>query len=450
MQTRLRYMSLAVFIFVSCVIAAAQSAPGLHEVTWYPLPADDTPAVTRPARHIVIPQLPEAPTIDGRVEAAEWSAAVVAENWHLSSGEAVAPLQTTAYLGIHGGRLYLGFRCEEPNTGAIRSEVTEDGGRVWTDDDIEVFIDGNRDCATFCQIIINSIGTVTTLGNNLDEWTPAIERATDVGESAWFAEISVPIESLGISASEIGLNLCRERYAGEGDVELSCWNPTGGSFTVPQRFGVATLPGQHLHLFHPGRGLVGENTATVMMQNPSEDTLHARVVLQWQQGKDAWSKVQSDDLTFEPGAKHSVSLSYTVVRVGEPVTLRLSAVDDSGETIFRCERQQPVSGGFSVSLGQHLFLPDEDEVYLRVNIDVSRKHAGRRDLLVALCSEPSGLPVFVETVDCILPGIVVAKMVFGDIPAGRYSLRAVLREHRGGISRVAEDREFMRMLPPVE
>ncbi|MFO7948485.1 MAG: hypothetical protein R6V19_16905, partial [Armatimonadota bacterium] len=196
-------------------------------------------------------------------------------------------------------------------------------------------------------------------------------------------------------------------------------------------------------------GLIGKNTATVMMQNPTEDTLHARVLLQWRQGDDPWTRVQSEKLTFAPGAKHSVSLSYTLARAGEPVTLRLSAVDDSGQTIFCCERQQPVSGGFEVALGQHLFMPEEDQVHVRVAIDVSRKFPGR-DLLIALCSEPSGTPVFTEAVDSIHAGIVVARMVFGDLPPGHYSLRAALREHGNGIHRVAEDGEFIRLLAPLE
>lgn len=397
-------------------------------------------------RTLVIPALPSAPALDGSLDDEAWSHAALADAWMVNTGEGPAPVQTAAWLGIHRDHLYVGVRAEEPNVEGIVARVTEDGGPVWNDDCIEMFIDGNLDLRSARQFVINSIGTVATLSRG-EDWRPEVARAAVVGEDAWSVEFALPISSLGLTGSEFGLNLCRERRAG-GDLHLSAWSPTGGGFLEPARFGLASLPGGYLRGFVAGSAMLGHNELALTVANPDDRERRLSAELTWWQGDGIALQRRLGPLTLAPGATREVTFGYDIQSIADPVELEVAVLDESGRALARRQATQQVAGVLEMELSSRVLRGGERRIALRGVISLQARMLERTTLVLALFDQRMRLLAREERAP--MDRIMRATVELPELAPGSYSLHLVLK-HGSGASerRIAEEKAELVVLPPA-
>ncbi len=418
------------------------------DVSWSSAPVRPEPAVDLSQRRTLeIPELAEAPEIDGALDDVAWQDAAETGPWMTNTGEAEAVVQTTAWLGVHGGQLYVAARAEEPNVDGIVANVTEDGGPAWGDDCIELFVDGNLDLSTVRQVIVNSIGTVTTAAFGVGEWNPAVRRAAHVGENAWFVEFALPLRSLGLAGTDFGLNICRERRAGDG-VELSCWSPTGGSFNQPARFGLASLPGGWLQPFSVGEAVLGQNELTVTLENTTDEPRSLRARLRWWQGNetDAQASVRGP-YTLQPGATREISFTYDVHRAGEPIELEVAVLDAAGGELAARRVTQPLVDVLALDVSRHVLRDTASRMALRGVVRAAQNVRDEAVAVLAIFDEQMWLRVR-EEIAPVEGEVMRAELRLPDLPPGEYSLHLVLKESAADdAARIAEEKVAVIVLP---
>ncbi|MGC8977615.1 MAG: sugar-binding protein [Candidatus Ratteibacteria bacterium] len=195
-------------------------------------------------------------------------------------GYAISKAQTDVYIFYDEENIYFIFRCEEPYIEKMKKEITQHDGKVWTDDDIEIFIDTNNDRKDYYQFLLNSIGTKAELYVKKENsqiipdfnYNPIWEARTYIEKGYWIAEICIPFKSLGLKKAPSegtvwGLNLGRERYA---DKELSTWSAVERGFQEPESFGeliFSKLPPFSIENISFGDYGLGENRAKIFLKN---------------------------------------------------------------------------------------------------------------------------------------------------------------------------------------
>jgi len=160
-----------------------------------------------------------SPVIDGKLNDNVWKNAVKSPPFLVltQTGKRVKPKEPTeAYLCTDGKNLLIGIKCYDSQIDKIRANVKEDGGPVWSDDSVEIFIDTNFDRKTYYHFAINSLGKIYVQNKEKNlPWKREIKVATDVNkkEKYWSVEVAIPLSSLDLSpltSTKWGINLGRE------------------------------------------------------------------------------------------------------------------------------------------------------------------------------------------------------------------------------------------------
>lgn len=427
--------------------AGAQVSTLIEDARWSPAAAETSVAVDLSQRKTLeVPELPAAPAIDGRLDDPAWQAAAQTDVWMVVTGETPAPVQTTAWVGVHQGTFYLGFRAEEPNPATIVASVTEPGGPVWNDDCIELFVDGNLDLQAARQLVVNSLGVVTALQQR-GEWAPEVLAAVQVGQDAWTGEVALSLADLGITGTEFGLNICRERRAG-GGLELSCWSPTGGAFNQPGRFGLAALPGGWLKGVGLGTAVLGQNELTATIANPTGAERRPRVRLVWWQGDGMPLERILGPFTLAAGASREVTIGYDVRSGVEPVGLEVSILDEVGRALATREATQEVTDALSLQVNRRVLREDERALTIRATLRLSAAWLERSRLVLAVFDEAMVLEAreVIATQDTVLR----AELELPPLEPGAHSLHLVLKAGEGDDApRIAEERVTLEVLPAL-
>ncbi len=298
------------------VVRTPASATGgelLAGLRWYDVTEQAPPQAGVRAQQVTIPVWDTAPALDGDLSDAEWSKAARLDPFVLMSGAGEPQMQTEVLLGADATHLYLGITCHEENMAHITARVSQDGGRVWEDDCVEVYIDDNLDQSSYRQVLANSLGTQSWNNSKDRSWRAASRVATKNHSDRWVVEWALPMADLGLTGQQFGLNVCRERRPMES-LELSCWSATGTGFAVPERFGLASLGQAWISHFTAPVAKLGTNTFSVTLQNSTDQprSLSAGLLTQW-------SRLQhlrylplgtARGIQIEPGGQRSFTFEY--------------------------------------------------------------------------------------------------------------------------------------------
>lgn len=445
-------MTLTLVAFVTALtgVVAQTDTPLVTSVRWSDIPTEATVSIDLSGRkRITIPELPVAPQLDGDLSDEAWQHAAQTDPWMVNTGAARAIVQTTAWLGVYGGRLFVGVRAEEPNVPGIVADVTEDGGPVWNDDCIELFVDGDLDLQTARQLVINSVGTVTLIDHAGGDWNTDVARAARVGEDAWFVELSIPLSALGLTGAEFGLNICRERRAG-GGTELSCWAPTGGSFHQPGKFGLASLPVGYLRRITVDTAQLGDNRLTVALQNPDDRRRDLRVRLTWWQGDGIGLERTVGPFALAPEEIREVSIDYVIERADVPVEMEVVVLDEQGHELARREISQAVRDVLAMTASRFVMAAGEKRMFVRARLTLNEDALERSRLVVALFRQPD--LALVGRSEFAPPGgrVMWAELRLPPLAPGTYSLHVVLKRNEGtDARRIAEEKTILHVLEPV-
>ncbi|MFC1582283.1 glycoside hydrolase domain-containing protein [Planctomycetota bacterium] len=185
----------------------------------------------------------EVPVIDGEFNDTAWKGVPVQSYFMNLARNKPAETQTEVRMVTDGKKLYLAFKCAEPNVAQLVADYMERDSGQWQDDSVEIFIDTNMDKDTYYQIIVNYLGGVQDgdkgTGSLGGVWDADIEVKTKKLRTEWVAEMAISLKSLGspavVAGSTWGLNLCRNRKPPLS--ETSSWTFVGASFHNPSGFG---------------------------------------------------------------------------------------------------------------------------------------------------------------------------------------------------------------------
>lgn len=170
-----------------------------------------------------------SPVIDGKLDDPAWQKASVSPPFLVTTvaGDRIQPREKTeSYLCCGDENLYIAFKCYDSHMDKLKATVKEDGGPVWADDCVEIFIDTAFNRKTYYHFAANPLGTkyVQDKVNNLPfgrNWTVR----TDIQKDFWTLEAAIPLSSLGIDSftgERWGVNLGRENHKVN---EYSCTSP---------------------------------------------------------------------------------------------------------------------------------------------------------------------------------------------------------------------------------
>ena len=180
------------------------------------------------------------PVIDGKLDDPVYSDA---PQLLLKSKNGGAP-PGTVRLGYDDDNLYIAFECTEPQLGKRVLKIKEQGGRVWEDDSVEVFLDTNCDRVSYYHLIVNGLGIVDATfrppGEGDIHWDANIAVKTTAADDHWAVEIAIPFSELGVSTSTPnmwGATFARNRHIIGEKVEYSVWS---GWHHKPKSFGTLT------------------------------------------------------------------------------------------------------------------------------------------------------------------------------------------------------------------
>jgi len=172
-------------------------------------------ASTIQAMRIVVP-----PEIDGRLVDGCWQDAKPVTGFRQYNSQAPARFQSTGYVLYDDTRLYIGVRCDEPDTSHLRTQVRPHDSNVFADDIVEIMLDPGATRHDYFQFAINASGSTFDCSrtdggaSEDDEWNSDMTAGAHIGERYWSVELAIPYYSLGItSETELtwGINLCREK-----------------------------------------------------------------------------------------------------------------------------------------------------------------------------------------------------------------------------------------------
>ena len=199
---------------------------------------------------------PAAPVIDGRLDDECWKGAGKIRDFVSADGIEPADEPTEAYLLWDDKNLYIGVKCYESRMEAIAISTTEnDEAGIWSDDNIQIFIDPAPDPkGEYYHISVNPIGAMydqkadgdfaeKRWGNRSGrgiEWSSDGIFDTDIRGNFWSVEAAIPFSAMEADPGKGDVwrfNLYRVEQYRE---EHTYWSPTYNLEDwphVPSRFG---------------------------------------------------------------------------------------------------------------------------------------------------------------------------------------------------------------------
>ena len=211
---------------------------GVPLAMWYlsDLAAKPTPWAGRtdlgkpPLTRVDCPRL-ATPKLDGKAGEAEWKvAAELSLVYDPDPGRNLAA-PTKVRIGHDLENLYILVLAEEPRMGEVQVEVEEEGGPVYRDDCVEIYV-SPVPRRYGLKLIVNAAGVKATRARGFErkKYTPPapgdISAAAGRWEKGWLLEVAVPLAKLGLkvepkAGTELGFNCVRFRKPAQA--ENSTW-----------------------------------------------------------------------------------------------------------------------------------------------------------------------------------------------------------------------------------
>jgi len=198
--------------------------------------ADDLPILV-----YCCPQTETAPIIDGRLDDPCWQAAPMVGDFTYFDKNELMWVQTFFRVTYDDADVYFAITCDEPTPDKISLiPVARDLSSIFAQEAIEIFLDPGHTHGSLYQLAINAAGSLYDSSPALgSRWNGNIAVATTVGEEAWYMEVGIPWQDLGVQPrpGQIhGFNVCRDRYIGAGREWASWARLVEGGFHDPPRF----------------------------------------------------------------------------------------------------------------------------------------------------------------------------------------------------------------------
>lgn len=153
-------------------------------------------------RPLVAKKVPEAPTVDGKLDDKVWEKAVeTTYRRHIKNGEDTEPRHPTWVKAVWtADGVTFGFRCTEPNPDKLKMDNTSrDDGTLWFQDCVEIFLEpSGKGGGPVVQLLISAGGGLfDAWGDKGTAWTcEGLKFAKAIGDGFWSLEVYVPLKAL--------------------------------------------------------------------------------------------------------------------------------------------------------------------------------------------------------------------------------------------------------------
>ena len=159
-----------------------------------------------PRKPAVVAPLDGELVIDGKLDEAAWSKAPEQTGFELvglrERKPVPAEVQTSFRVLRDRDRVYFGIRCLEPAMDQLTVHAADQhDAAMWSDDDVELFLDPVGDRNEYYQLAINSRGTEVDLyyierGNTQKAYSAVWQAAAFQREGFWSVEVALPFAAL--------------------------------------------------------------------------------------------------------------------------------------------------------------------------------------------------------------------------------------------------------------
>jgi hypothetical protein len=319
-----------------------------------PLRGEDT---TLP--RTTVPRL--QPTIDGKLDAAEWQgASTVVGLWGMKGD--LAALQTTFYVGFDDQHLYVAFASPFSGGWPKAAVKARDGDGMWSDDSVEIFLQPAPDKGTYFQLVFNSAGffydgrcTGRGQADTANPFDAKVQYKTDIRwldqmmtSGVWIGEMAIPFADLGVTAPADGTlwraNFCRNNYTGRREdldgAMYTMWSYTMEGYHRPERFGelLFTRTGPAIHIERLLELREGNIGFTGTLTNPANEPRTYRLkylALARENQKIVFD--EGVDLAVPANTAVPLQLDQQLITPGSgwPVSLEYSITDAQGTAFLR-------------------------------------------------------------------------------------------------------------------
>ncbi|MHC4884818.1 MAG: DUF4838 domain-containing protein [Planctomycetota bacterium] len=152
-------------------------------------------------RPLVAKKVPEAPTIDGKLDEGLWERAVETSfRRHVKNGEDTEPSYPTWVKAVWtADSVTFGIRCSEPNPDKLKMDNTNrDDGTLWFQDCVELFVDpSGKNAGTAAQFLVTAGGGLFDAWGGDSGWNcEGLKFAKALGKDFWSMEVYIPLKSL--------------------------------------------------------------------------------------------------------------------------------------------------------------------------------------------------------------------------------------------------------------
>jgi len=287
-----------------------------------------------------VPLMAKPPTIDGKIEAAEWAASAGFDGFAFNG--TLDRRRVRAWVAATKTHLHFAIQSQLPDEGQLVAEVNKDTVKIVFDDSIEVWIDptpGSEHGQSF-QMLANAAGRVAYKhhgrGNVPEQpaWAGNWKVANGFHAGHWHCEVAVPIASLPlpkvpnlreVTQGAWGINLCRNwknpwAFSSTG----------GGAYAPTDRF---TFAPDALAIAHENRGdaFIGDIHHALVLSNPMATPIAVKAALALK--RDVMPElINSEMVTLAPGERKEVA-----IKAKDDATrkfdLTLSVTSPDGKTV---------------------------------------------------------------------------------------------------------------------
>jgi lysophospholipase L1-like esterase len=186
----------------------------------------------------------QGPAVDGTMKDPVWAEC---PPWPMGACTSTDPLRykTWAKVLFDGTHIYVGVRCEEPDTDGMAMGAAKLDDPVWSDDSIEIFLRPDSQ-QPYCQLVVNPRGVLYDARDKNPAWNSSAEvRASIARGKSWTVTLKIPMKQLGayVGDGQIWtMNIYRTRPARGGAPTLMySWAlMTEADYHASQEFGVVS------------------------------------------------------------------------------------------------------------------------------------------------------------------------------------------------------------------
>jgi len=284
---------------------------------------------------VSVPQVSDAPQLDGVLDEPAWKAAATLSNFILMGGRDVPRYPTEVRLMFDADNLYIGARMYSAPDQALKADALHRDGPVQDDDYLALVIDTQCTRQNCAVLMVNPANTHYDAFNGDATENFKWESAVKVLDDGWVAELALPFRG-NVTPQPNDRWLLSVVRSAPGESEISAWCLHEAALVEPEALGTLIFAGPQLtaQIDDLGAQWLGENTAWLTVHNlaaqPAAFKLNVRVTgrnkyghyfaaLKQQLAAHSWEQFQ---------------VPYRVVQDG-PGTVLFSLTDAEGRTAWR-------------------------------------------------------------------------------------------------------------------